>query len=94
MEYWPTTKNYPSGDRSSAPARTASKLNSTQLNVPLLVFHGLQSTALHYDGLNNTWDWNDADTTIVSAPTANHFVQQDAPELVTSNLKWWLRTRN
>jgi pimeloyl-ACP methyl ester carboxylesterase len=82
-------QNYPSGDRRSAPARSA-----PQLNVPLLVFHGLQDTALHSDGLNNTWDWNDADTTIVSAPTANHFVQQDASELVTSTWKWWLQARD
>ncbi|MFT4748421.1 MAG: pimeloyl-ACP methyl ester carboxylesterase [Pseudohongiellaceae bacterium] len=64
-----------------------------QLDVPLLVFHGLQDTALDSDGLNNTWDWNDSDTTIVSAPAANHFVQQDAAELVTTTLKWWLQAR-
>ena len=66
---------------------------SPQLNVPLLVFHGLRDTALHSNGLNNTWDWNDKDTTIVSAPQANHFVQQDAAELVTSTLRWWLLSR-
>jgi len=43
--------------------------------------------------LNNTWDWNDSDTTIVSAPDANHFVQQDAADLVTTTLKWWLLSR-
>lgn len=64
-----------------------------QLDVPLLVFHGLRDTALHSDGLNNTWDWNDGDTTIVTAPNAGHFVQQDAAELVTSTLKWWLLAR-
>lgn len=64
-----------------------------QLDVPVLVFHGLQDSALHSDGLNNTWDWNDSDTTIVTAPDANHFVQQDAAELVTSTMKWWLKAR-
>jgi hypothetical protein len=29
----------------------------------------------------------------VSAPAANHFVQQDAAELVTTTLKWWLQAR-
>jgi hypothetical protein len=29
----------------------------------------------------------------VTAPNANHFVQQDAAELVTSTLKWWLLAR-
>ena len=82
-------QNYPRGDGSTGVATPA----APQLNVPLLVFHGLQDTALHSDGLNNTWDWNDADTTIVTAPGAGHFVQQDAAELVTSTLKWWLSAR-
>lgn len=64
-----------------------------QLNVPLLVMHGLDDTALHSDGLNNTWDWNDADTTIVAVPNAGHFVQQDAAEMVTETLRWWLGAR-
>ncbi|MBT3530691.1 MAG: alpha/beta hydrolase [Gammaproteobacteria bacterium] len=81
-------QNYPRGDSNSPPPTPP-----PQLDIPLLVFHGLQDTALHSDGLNNTWDWNDKDTTIVSAPTANHFVQQDAAELVTSTLKWWLMAR-
>jgi pimeloyl-ACP methyl ester carboxylesterase len=81
-------QNYPrtSSDGQEAPS-------APQLDVPLLVFHGLQDTALHSDGLNNTWDWNNMDTTIVSAPTANHFVQQDAAELVTTTMKWWLLAR-
>ena len=81
-------QNYPRSTSS-----TAAPPQAPQLDVPLLVFHGLQDTALHSDGLNNTWDWNDQDTTIVSAPTANHFVQQDAAELVTSTMKWWLNAR-
>ncbi len=81
-------QNYPrAGSNTPAPPP------APQLNLPLLVFHGLQDTALHSDGLNNTWDWNDGDTTIVAAPNANHFVQQDAAELVTSTLKWWLLAR-
>ena len=81
-------QNYPSDASASSPPTA-----SPQLDVPLLIFHGLRDTALHSDGLNNTWDWNDSDTTIVSAPTADHFVQQDAAELVTSTLKWWLLAR-
>jgi epoxide hydrolase 4 len=80
-------QNYPRGGNSNAaPA-------APRLNMPVLVFHGLEDTALHSDGLNNTWDWIDADTTIVTAPGASHFVQQDAAELVTSTLKWWLLAR-
>ncbi|XOV85013.1 MAG: alpha/beta fold hydrolase [bacterium] len=64
-----------------------------RLKIPVLIFHGLQDTALHSDGLNNTWDWIDADVTIVTAPDAGHFVQQDASELVTTTLRWWLDAR-
>ena len=81
-------ENYPSDSTDSRPSSVP-----PQLDVPLLIFHGLQDTALHSDGLNNTWDWNDSDTTVVSAPKAGHFVQQDAAELVTSTLKWWLLAR-
>lgn len=82
-------QNYPSG----ATANTAPPPAPPQLKMPVLIFHGLEDTALHSDGLNNTWDWIDADTTIVTAPGAGHFVQQDAAELVTSTMKWWLLAR-
>jgi len=86
-------QNYPRGNStSSAPAATPP--SAPQLDVPLLVFHGLDDAALHSDGLNNTWDWNDGDTTIVAVPGAGHFVQQDAPEMVTETMKWWLDQRN
>lgn len=81
-------QNYPRVDSNSPPPALAPRLN-----MPLLIFHGLKDTALHSDGLNNTWDWVDADTTIVTAPNSSHFVQQDAAELVTSTLKWWLLAR-
>jgi len=80
-------QNYPRVSEGNTPPP------APQLDVPLLVFHGLRDTALHSNGLNNTWDWNDSDTTIVSAPDANHFVQQDAADLVTTTLKWWLLSR-
>ena len=80
-------QNYPRVSEGNTPPP------APQLDVPLLVFHGLRDTALHSNGLNNTWDWNDRDTTIVSAPDANHFVQQDAADLVTTTLKWWLLSR-
>ena len=80
-------QNYPRGGSTNAAT------SAPRLNMPVLVFHGLEDTALHSDGLNKTWDWIDADTTIVTAPGASHFVQQDAAELVTNTLKWWLLAR-
>ena len=65
-----------------------------KLGMPVLQFHGLEDTALHSDGLNNTWDWIDADYTLVTVPGAGHFVQQDAAELVSTTMKWWLLARS
>lgn len=64
-----------------------------RLQMPVLIFHGLADTALHSNGLNNTWDWIDADTTLVTVPGAGHFVQQDGAALVSSTLQWWLAAR-
>lgn len=61
--------------------------------VPTLLMHGLDDTALHSDGLNNTWDWVDADLTLVTVPGAGHFVQQDAAEFVTATMRTWLDAR-
>lgn len=80
-------QNYPRSGASGTPPA------APRLGMPVLLFHGLRDTALNSDGLNNTWDWIDADTTIVTTPDANHFVQQDAAELVTSTLRWWLQAR-
>jgi pimeloyl-ACP methyl ester carboxylesterase len=81
--------NYPAPPAPGSPPPPA----PPRLKMPVLIFHGLKDNALHSDGLNNTWDWIDADVTIVSAPEAGHFVQQDASELVTTTMRWWLDAR-
>lgn len=81
-------QNYPGAASSGQSAPPA-----PQLDIPLLVFHGLEDTALHSDGLNNTWDWNESSTTVVAVPGAGHFVQQDAAAMVTDTLRWWLMAR-
>jgi pimeloyl-ACP methyl ester carboxylesterase len=82
-------QNYPAPPEPGTPASPP----APNLDLQVLIFHGLEDTALHSDGLNNTWDWIDQDVTIVSAPGAGHFVQQDAADLVTSTMKWWLLAR-
>ena len=82
--------NYPrSGEHSAVAPSTPPPL----LEMPLLMFHGLEDTALHSNGLNNTWDWSKKDVTIVTVPGAGHFVQQDAPMLVSKTMQWWLSNR-
>ncbi len=42
-------------------------------------------------GLNGLWNWIDADLTITTIPGADHFVQQDAADLVSRTLLAWLK---
>lgn len=58
--------------------------------MPVLQIHGLDDTYLLAAGLNDTWEWLDADLTLVTIPGAAHFVQQDASELVTRSIIAWL----
>ena len=81
--------NYPQ----TPPEGSAPPPPPPRLNMPVLAFHGLKDTALHSDGLNNTWDWIDADYTLVTAPEAGHFVQDNAPDLVSDTMYWWLQAR-
>jgi pimeloyl-ACP methyl ester carboxylesterase len=82
--------NYPALPPADAPVVLP---DTPGLTMPVLVFHGLPDPYLNSDGLSNTWDWVDADLTLVTAPGAGHFVQHGAPELVTNTLRWWLAAR-
>lgn len=64
-----------------------------KVQAPVLMFHGLRDTALLSGALNNTWDWLDKDLTLVTVPNAGHWVQQDASDLVSKTMKWWLSMR-
>lgn len=79
-------RNYPPPPLPGAPLP-----ETPPVNVPVLVFHGLEDQALPASGLNNTWDWVNADLTLVTVPGAGHFVQQDASDLVSNTMQWWLQ---
>src|SRR5262245_21337423 len=53
---------------------------------PVLLIHGLKDQALLPGALNDTWNWIEADLTLLTIPTAGHFVQQDASDLVTRTM--------
>jgi epoxide hydrolase 4 len=57
---------------------------------PVLLIHGLKDQALLSGALNDTWNWVEADLTLVTIPGAGHFVQQDASDLVTRTMVSWL----
>ena len=61
-----------------------------KVKCPVLMIHGLQDKALLATGLNNTWEWVEKDLTTVTVPDADHFVQQDAADLVTRRMVSWL----
>ncbi len=82
-------RNYPRGAGPDAPP----PVELPRITMPVLMFHGLDDQALHADGLSGTWKWLDKDLTLVTVPGASHFVQQDAAELVTSTMQWWLTMR-
>ena len=82
-------RNYPRGSGENAPAPP----EPPKVKMPVLMFHGLNDTALNAAGLSGTWNWLEKDLTLVTVPGAGHFVQQDAAELVTSTMKWWLTMR-
>jgi pimeloyl-ACP methyl ester carboxylesterase len=57
---------------------------------PVLVVHGLRDPFLLAAALDRTWEWVAQPLTLVTIPSAGHFVQQDASALVTKTLKRWL----
>jgi pimeloyl-ACP methyl ester carboxylesterase len=81
--------NYPKGSGADAPPVP----DLPKVQAPVLMFHGLEDRALHSDGLAGTWNWVAKDLTLVTVPGAGHFVQQDAADLVTTTMKWWLTMR-
>jgi epoxide hydrolase 4 len=62
-----------------------------KVKMPVLMIHGLDDWALLAPALNNTWEWLEKDLTLVTIPGAGHFVQQDAPEMVTRSMVMWLK---
>jgi pimeloyl-ACP methyl ester carboxylesterase len=56
----------------------------------VLMFHGLDDSALLPGALNDTWKWLEKDLTLVTIPKAGHFVHRDAPEKVTKTMVRWL----
>ncbi len=82
-------QNYPkTASASDAPPPAPS---FPRVQAPVLVIHGKKDTALNARGHSNTWEWIDADMTVVMLHDAGHFVQQDASARVSRILADWLR---
>ena len=61
-----------------------------KVKCPVLMFHGLKDKYLLAGALNGTWNWVEKDLTLITIPSAGHFVQQDAADLVTKKMVRWL----
>jgi pimeloyl-ACP methyl ester carboxylesterase len=84
--------NYPH-DAAEAAARSSpakGKDAVPAVKCPVLLIHGLKDQALLPGALNDTWNWVESDLTLLTIPSAGHFVQQDAAELVTRTMVAWL----
>ena len=80
--------------RASRHRRRAAGLECPRCKAPVLMFHGLDDTALQCRRrCTGTWNWLEKDLTLVTVPGAGHFVQQDAADLVTKTMRWWLAMR-
>ena len=84
--------NYPRGpeDARARPDAAGATQTIPPIKCPVLLIHGLKDQALLPGALNDTWNWIDADLTLVTIPGAGHFVQQDASDLVTRVMVSWL----
>lgn len=81
--------NFPRpGERGGILPETVAKVKC-----PVLMFHGLDDTALLPGGLNDTWEWLESDLTLVTIPGADHFVQQARPKLINETMLDWLNRR-
>jgi epoxide hydrolase 4 len=63
-----------------------------KVQCPVLEIHGLKDTYLLSGAIDGTWNWIEKDFTLVTLPSAGHFVQHDASAQVTATMRYWLMT--
>jgi len=81
-------QNYPREPYQALPGIDLTQVNKVQ--APVLQIHGLQDQWLLPCGLNSTWEWLENSWTLLTIPQAGHFVQHDAPDLVSRTIENWL----
>ena len=91
QSYWDGMMNYYRANYGLVADTDPATIND--ITSPVLQFHGLQDTAVDKDGLRDTWNWITEDYTLVTIPSAGHWVQSEAAPLVSETMKWWLLAR-
>jgi epoxide hydrolase 4 len=61
-----------------------------KVQVPTLLFHGLQDPYALPAGLNGVWEWVDHEVEILAIPGAGHFLQHEHAGRVAERLREWL----
>ncbi len=61
-----------------------------KVQAPVFQIHGLKDQFLLAAGLNTTWEGLENSWTLLTIPSADHFVQHDAADLVTRTILKWL----
>jgi hypothetical protein len=59
-----------------------------QVQVPVLMIHGLERSARMAGAVAADWEWVDGAPTIVTVPGAGRWAEHAAPELVSSMEAW------
>jgi epoxide hydrolase 4 len=77
--------NYPQPD-----AEDAGEFPEVRIQVPTLIFWGLDDPYISPGALNDNATLFDAELTVVTLPGAGHWVHRDAADLVTRRLAAWL----
>jgi pimeloyl-ACP methyl ester carboxylesterase len=77
-------RNYP------RPPYRESAWPPAKVPMPVLMIHGLADPYLLPRALDGTWEWVQADLTLVTVPGAGHWVHHDAADLVTRTIRAWL----
>lgn len=62
----------------------------TPVRCPVLLFHGLDDTALGHEALNHMWEWLDQDLTLVTLPGVGHNSHHGPVDFVSGLMKHWL----
>jgi hypothetical protein len=64
-----------------------------KLAMLVLQFRGQRDKAVDKDGLRDTWNWVEADYTLVTVHARSRWIQREAAVIVSHTMRWWLKSR-
>ncbi len=79
--------------RVNEPAASRQEMADTrdlEINLPLLIVHGVEDGWVLVSGHDNTFDYVSSDSAMLRVPGAGHVVHRDAPAVVNESIRSWL----